>query len=500
MKMAAGAIIGGVIAVLILAVLFFSIGCEVVFAKDTSIEKGKILKSFISEDASLNGFALSLDDCVSVKNKKNSFTLDEKKITWSASIRGGYMTHNTNDYSVFWYSPDGSLFEKQTPKQIFTDCSGLKTSLMIDREKMTGRMGLWKAEVVYKGVLIDNKYFYLLESGSKDAVREEMDELDARIVRPEHVSKTVEDAEAIRGVKAKEAEEAKNIELTAKITADTVNAEKAAVLQESYFETYGRDRDVFTDIAGIDHVTYGTEKIYWIGKFTLFFGVGSPDVEIFWLAPGKRIAYSDSTNFPGDSVSFNIKSDNISKDMIGEWAAIVYVNKTKILEKKFILDTEDNIKILESKKRQEEEKIGQEKLKAMSEKGMLTKEEVRELSKIITEKHESITGKRIREARKAYPDAVQKGIKIGDGEEYLIAARGKPDIMLLRKDGIEIWCYWKQDLWGNARSTNYAVQGNLVGGILSEMYSTGTLTKVFVEDGAIIEKTTEDNVNRSHIR
>ena len=82
----------------------------------SSPEKSKILKSFISEDASFKAVALSPSDCVSVKNQKDSFRLDDKKITWSASIRGGLGTYNTSDYAVYWYAPDGSLFGKKNPK------------------------------------------------------------------------------------------------------------------------------------------------------------------------------------------------------------------------------------------------------------------------------------------------------------------------------------------------------------------------------------------------
>lgn len=145
--------------------------------------QSKIIKSFISEDASFNVLAMSFTDIVSVKKKKDVFLLDDKKITWSACIRGGLMTNNSYDYAVMWYAPDGMLFEKQEPKQLFSDCSGLKSSLLIDKEKLSARTGLWKVEVSYKNDLIDNRYFYLLEKDTKEIVQTDIDSLEALILK-----------------------------------------------------------------------------------------------------------------------------------------------------------------------------------------------------------------------------------------------------------------------------------------------------------------------------
>ncbi len=163
------------------------------FANTSSTSK--ILKSFISEDAYYNGFALSMADCVNPKNKKDSFTFSDKKITWSAAIKGGVGKYNTSDYVVYWYAPDGSLFEKQAPQKLFVDCAGLKSSLAIDKDKMTSKIGLWKIETAYKNDIIDNKYFYLIETGTREITQGDINSLEAKILkfRPKPIAKVQEE-------------------------------------------------------------------------------------------------------------------------------------------------------------------------------------------------------------------------------------------------------------------------------------------------------------------
>jgi hypothetical protein len=143
--------------------------------------KDKIIKSFISEDASYNGMSVGLTDCAVPKNKKDSFNLNDKKVTWAATIRNGWCTHNLKDYTVRWYSPIGEIFDSKNPQYLFIDCAGLKSYLYIDKEKMRENIGLWKAEVTYKGDVIDNKYFYVLESGSKELNEKDIRVLESKI-------------------------------------------------------------------------------------------------------------------------------------------------------------------------------------------------------------------------------------------------------------------------------------------------------------------------------
>lgn len=149
-----------------LLLIFVLLSFYIDSAAANAAEKSKIFKSFISEDASYNGIAFSMADCISAKNIKNSFTLRDKTITWSASIRGGLGAYNNSDYVVYWYSPDGVLYEKQTPKILFMDCSGLKASLSVNKDAMSSKTGLWKAVITYQGDGIDDKYFYLTETGA----------------------------------------------------------------------------------------------------------------------------------------------------------------------------------------------------------------------------------------------------------------------------------------------------------------------------------------------
>ncbi len=483
----------------LLLVSIFSI--SPIVSADTPPEKSKILKSSISEDVSYNGFALSMADCVNPKNKKDSFTLEDKKVTWSAAIRDGLGKYNASDYAVYWYAPDGILFEKQAPKPLFVDCAGLKSSLVIDADKMKSKMGLWKAEVIYKNYMIDSKYFYLTKTGTKEIAQNDIDSLAVKIVRTENIAKTKEEAEKIQAEKLDKEEKVKNKELVDAILGQPIDTEKSKALISFDFKTTGDDIESLKDQSGIYHIAYADKKIYWKGQFQPFFGVTSPKVQIYWLTPDRKLFASNNTSFlPTNDAAFYIKGKDISKSMLGEWLVIVYVNKSKILEQVFVLDTEEGMQSLIVQKMQAEEKANEERRKTMAAKGIPTKEEIGELTKTIKEKYASITSKYVAAMKKKYPEATKTGIKVGDAEGYVIAAHGRPMNMLLRKDGIEIWYYWEQGLWDSSRSMAYSVRGNFVGEFFSEMNSTGTLTKIFIEDGAVIEITKEDNVTRAHIR
>lgn len=175
------------VAAIILAIIF--INSSHLFADTT---KPRILKSYISEDASFKPISLSFTDCINVKNEKNSFTLEDKKVTWSAAVKGAMNSDTKSRYAVYWYAPDGTLFEKQTPEPIFTNSQGAKASLLIDKEKMKSKTGLWKIEVTYKDILSDNKYFYLTESGTKEVTQDDINSLEARIVQNKPVIKVEE--------------------------------------------------------------------------------------------------------------------------------------------------------------------------------------------------------------------------------------------------------------------------------------------------------------------
>lgn len=173
--------------------IFLNLSSGTTFAESPQINS-KIVKSFLSDDTSYNGFALSMNDCVKAKNIRSSFTLTDKKVTWSAVIRGGLGTYNVSDYIVCWYAPDGSLFEKQNPKMLFIDCAALKSSLAIDEMVMKSKIGLWKAQVIYKDGIIDNKYFYLTETNTdkKEILQNDMDLLDKLMMEKNPPPKPVE--------------------------------------------------------------------------------------------------------------------------------------------------------------------------------------------------------------------------------------------------------------------------------------------------------------------
>jgi|SRR3989338_5502020 len=102
----------------------------------------KILKSFLSEDAYFKASSFNITDCINLYNPKDRFSLNDDKITWSCIARNVVTQEDRLNYIVCWYSSDGSLFERQTPKLIFTDTAGLKASLKVDREKMRSNTGL----------------------------------------------------------------------------------------------------------------------------------------------------------------------------------------------------------------------------------------------------------------------------------------------------------------------------------------------------------------------
>jgi len=484
--------------VVALAISFLIIFSCTIFA---GTEKSKILKSFISEDASFNGIGMSPTDCVNIKNKKDSFVLEDRKITWSASIRGGLGSYNNKDYVVYWYSPDGNLYEKQIPKMLFLDCSGLKTSLSIDKDKMRPLIGPWKAEVTYEDVVIDNKYFYLIEIGAREIVQGDIDLLESKIKRDGNISKTREESHKKKAFILEEEAKIKNKELAQKVANDAVDSEKAKALLSSCFKTSNKDIEAVKDSDGITHIAYGAEKIYWRGQFQSFFGVTSPRVQIYWLTPKKEFFASNFTTFlPTNGAAFNIEGKDIAEDLIGEWLVIIYVNKAKIVEQKFALDREDNVQNLIAQKRLREERAIEEKRSEVLTGKSTPKEEIEELTKPLQEKHASITGKYVAEIRKKYPNAERKYPAIGDSEEYVIASRGRPRQILARKDGIEIWYYWEQNEWDKSRGMNYAVRGDFVGQFFNELGSQGTLTKIFIENGTVIEITSEQNVIQGHVR
>ena len=411
-------------------------------------------------------------------------------------------TYNNSDYAVYWYAPDGNLYEKQKPSCLFIDCNGLKSSLTIDANKMSSKTGLWKAEVTYKDVVIDNRYFYLTTSGIKKEInQEDSDLLESKIKRDEKISRTYEESDKKKTAILEEEAKIKNKELIQKITSDVMDTEKARVLVDSYFTTSDKDVEAIKDSGGLTHIAYGSEKIYWRGQFPPFFGVGSPKIQIYWLTPQKYIFSTNSTTFmPTNDVSFSIKGVDIKEDMLGEWQVVVYVNKSKIVEQKFILEGEEKVKQMISKTIEETTRLTNARRKEMVDKEKTSKEEVvdPELEKITRKKLDSMTNKYIAEIRKKYSKDQLRSVRIGDSEELVLAAQGKPFGIVPRKDGIEIWYYWQASAWDNAASVSYAVNRDIIGQIFQD--PKGDLTKIFIEDGKVIEMTTEQNVAKSQIR
>ena len=187
--------------------VFLSIFCINLSIASAASEKGKVVSSFLSDDAFFKPISLSITDCVTVKNEKNSFALSDKQITWSANVKLRVDSGTSSDYAAYWYSPDGALFATQTPKPILENSSGLKTFLVIDKDKMKDKTGLWKIEAVYKNVPCDSKYFYLLESGSAEIKQEDISTLEDKITKNKIAVKVREEADRLE--KAKEIEEAK---------------------------------------------------------------------------------------------------------------------------------------------------------------------------------------------------------------------------------------------------------------------------------------------------
>ena len=173
-------------------------------------EKGKVIRSFLSEDAFFKPISLSITDCVTAKNEKSTFTINDKQITWSADVKLIVNSAASSDYAVYWYSPDGALFATQTPKPIFENSSGLKTSLVIDKDNMKGKTGLWKIEVTYKNTPCVNKYFYLVESSIAEIKGEDTNALEDKITKNKIATKAREEADRIQ--KAKEIGEARIVE------------------------------------------------------------------------------------------------------------------------------------------------------------------------------------------------------------------------------------------------------------------------------------------------
>ena len=455
----------------------------------------KIIKSFISEDASYNGFALSINDCVKPKDIKNSFTFGDKQVTWSAVIRGGLGSHNVSDYVVYWYDPDGLAFEKQKPKMLFMDCLALKSSLVIDETTMKPKIGLWKAEVIYQDVIIDSKYFYLNEPDTKKEVsQEDIDLLESKIKRDENISKTREESDnkkaAILEKSANEKvailEEAKikNVELIQKITSDLIDTEKAKVLIGSYFKTSDKDIEAVMDSTGITHIAYGSEKIYWRGQFPNFFGVGNPKVQIFWLTPQKDIFSTNSTTFlPTNRVLFYIKGAGIKEDMLGEWRIVVYVDKTKIYEQKFILEEAEKVQRIIAQMEEIEKEAKQKK----------------EADRIATQQMNKEKIKASGEVKFSYQ------IKKGYTKDDVKKRWGEPDTIVNISTNKELWLYWEEQSGNDVASTSYAIRGNLVGALFTAVVDSaiehalaiGHVFGVYFVDGSVKEVRVKTSVRKN---
>ena len=479
---------------IITLIIIFLIAFSSAISAETTASK--IIKSFISEDASYNGFALSINDCVKPKDIKNSFTFGDKQVTWSAVIRGGLGSHNVSDYVVCWYGPDGLAFEKQKPKMLFMDCLALKSSLVIDETTMKPKIGLWKAEVIYQDFIIDNKYFYLNESDIKKGVsQEDIDLLESKIKRDENISKTREESDnkkaAIveksaneKAARLNEEIKTKNMELIQKIISDLIDTEKAKVLIGSYFKTSDKDIEAAMDSNGITHIAYGSEKIYWRGRFPNFFGVGNPKVQIYWLTPQKDIFSTNSTTFlPTNRVLFYIKGAGIKEDMLGEWQIVVYVDKAKIYEQKFILEEAEKVQRIIAQMEEIEKEAKQKK----------------EADRIATQQINKEKMKGSGEVKFSYQ------IKKGYTKEDVKKRWGEPDTIVNISPNKELWLYWEEQSGNDIASTSYAIRGNLFGALFTAVVDSaiehalaiGHVFGVYFVDGSVKEIRVKTSVKKN---
>jgi hypothetical protein len=336
----------GILIIIILGIILISTGQIMCEAKEGTIENN-ITSSTLMETCSINPFAISSRDHIDTKHQKTAYSLDDKTITWAASLRDGFTTSQDylNDYRVYWYAPDGKLFFEENPSSMFMALMTLQSKMDIEPKKILDKQGLWKLEVIYKNqLLVDEKYFYLGNGEKYDIKEDEINKLNNIIVRPFKFTKDTEKAVVL----AKE-------RLQSFVANSKIDPEKSQKIIKAWFTTNSDDHLMFKD--QISHISCDSKRINFNCEFVPFFSVGAPEIMVYWVGPDSQI-FKEQKVFPlGDRFTSSLNSNEIDfNKRTGKWVVSVFVGEKKVSEKKFNLMSNEKIRELETIKQNESKK------------------------------------------------------------------------------------------------------------------------------------------------
>jgi len=419
----------------------------------------KVTKSFICESVSAN----LITGQMQLKNKKEQFDIDDKSVSWAGEIKGGFMKSNRSDYSVNWYKPDGSLYEGCTPSFVLIDCSQLKSSIALP-ENITG---LWKVEVVYDKLIIDEKYFTVSEGAVNKVSQPDIDLLESKINRDNAAARDIEGAEKIRSV-----------ELVTKILSDLIDDRASKDVLNSSLEVRSGDGKAAKGDDGVFLVSTDFSKVYFKCKFVSFFGASQKPVTVYWLSPKNELLKTSSSSIAMmDEVSFPMERDDPFVAQSGAYRAIMYIKDKKCLELKFLFSDRKIV----------DELLGQQEaaLKA-KEYAEVQKETVRR------------TG-----APKMWWD-----IKKGYTKEQLVGKWGQPERVINISEAQCVWIYWEPGSGDSWLQDSHAINGDLVGGlfvaaispIVDSAFELGHVFGVYLVNGIVEDRRTLPNVSKNEVK
>ena len=465
----------------ILAVTAVILSSTTAFA--ATVPDGAVIKSVLKEKAGVNYFAMVRDDIVDTKNGRDHFSFNDKSVIWSALMKGGLGDIDITKYTAYWYDPSGKIFYKERPISMIGDNLAIKSVLKVEPDRMADRVGLWKIELLCDNQIMDEKYFYLGEAADYNITQESINGLNGKLDR---------DIEASRDANAAKRIKSDNI-LRGLISA-AIDKTKASKINDMWF--VAKDIEPVTDENGLCHISKENAKIYFTVKPVAFLNASSPKIAIYWISPDKRIFKEDRVYSFGESFSSYIKTSDVTDNLLGLWTIAMTIDGLKAAERLFSI--EDSQWFAARADKPPDIKRPNKSSMNSANNEELTEDDREYLTKIIKEKSRQINGKYISNAKKKYPKAKKDEIDAGMPEEYVIAALGKPMFMLLRKDMVEIWYYWQINAWDEAQNVSAAVNRDVGAMLFSN--PRGTLTKIFIEDGCVIEITKEENVAKTQIR
>jgi len=423
-------------------------------------KKKKVMASYISEKASRNPYSFGGKNFVAPKNEKDTFTFEDKEVTWSAVIRGGLGKYNFKDYEVKWYEPGGELFSTTYPKSVFMDCQGVKSALSINESTMNNKAGIWKVEVVYENMVIDEKYFYLGPDKNKVIDQDKINKLNALISGD---TPSLIDEDDRSGIYQR---------LSTDIFDKKIDVKKAKNLVDATFDTGSGDAIPAYD-GNVTLVAQDSKKIFYNLQFKLFYGMSSPKIIVYWITPDKRLYALNRTSFlPGGKASFYLRGNDITAEMKqGIWTVFTFVGKSKIRENKFKFENRDKV--------------------------------VQVLAKIAEKVDKPKAEKAVKSKNRTTWDLKKRMSKA-----QLLEVWGAPDRKIQLSENSSLWLYWGEGSGDTTGSDFHTAQGNLLGAVVhivlgaafDAMLEQGHVFGVYFIDSFIEDWRVKTSVTRARLQ